>query len=114
MDAVVRAVLEGPGNNWSITRLARLAAMSRATFLRHFTRETGMSVGVFLARARVMAAADILSSTGDTVATVAGLVGYGSESAFSRVFRSEVGMSPAEFRRDQVRRERNLRGIRTK
>jgi AraC-like DNA-binding protein len=111
---VVQAVLEEPGNDWSISRLAQLAAMSRATFLRHFTRETGMTVGVFLARSRVMAAAEILSSTGDTVATVAGLVGYGSESAFSRVFRSEVGMSPAEFRRDRVRRERNLRGIRTK
>ena len=65
-----------------------------------------MTVGSFLARARVMAAAELLNSSDATVATIAGQVGYQSESAFSRAFRAEVGTTPARFRRDQQRRQR--------
>ncbi|MFJ9539809.1 cupin domain-containing protein [Streptomyces sp. NPDC101225] len=97
----IESVLDDPGADWSIERLARAAAMSRATFLRHFTQDTGMTVGAFVARARVMAAAELLGASDATVATIAGQVGYQSESAFSRAFRSEVGTTPARFRRDQ-------------
>lgn len=103
----VEGVLDDPGADWTIDRLSRAAAMSRATFLRHFGQETGMTVGTFLARARLMAAADLLSFTDATVAGVAGQVGYGSESAFSRAFRAEVGTTPARFRRAQRRKRAN-------
>jgi AraC family transcriptional activator of mtrCDE len=63
-----------------------------------------MTVGAFLARARLMAAAELLNSTDATVATIAAQVGYRSESAFSRAFRAEVGTTPARFRRDQHQR----------
>ena len=102
----VEGVLNDPGAHWTIDRLSHAAAMSRATFLRHFGQETGMTVGAFLARARVMAAAELLSSTDATVATIAGQVGYQSESAFSRAFRAEVGTTPARFRRDQQQRKK--------
>jgi AraC family transcriptional activator of mtrCDE len=101
----IEGVLNDPGANWTIDRLSRAAAMSRATFLRHFGQETGMTVGAFLARVRVMAAAELLNSTDATVATIAGQVGYQSESAFSRAFRAEVGTTPARFRRDQQQRK---------
>jgi AraC family transcriptional activator of mtrCDE len=98
--AVVEEVLEHPGDEWSIERMSRLAAMSRATFMRHFRRGTGMSVGAFVARARLMTAAELLISEEATVASVAMRVGYRSESAFSRSFRSAVGVTPARFRRE--------------
>lgn len=97
----IESVLKDPGADWPIERLAREAAMSRATFLRHFTHETGMTVGVFVTRSRVMAAAELLTSSDTTIATIAGQVGYQSESAFTRAFRSEIGQTPARFRRDQ-------------
>jgi AraC family transcriptional activator of mtrCDE len=102
----VDGVLADPGAEWTIDRLSTAAAMSRATFLRHFTQDVGTTVGVFLARARLMAAAELLGSTDATVATIAGQVGYRSESAFSRAFRAEVGTTPARFRRDQLGRTR--------
>jgi len=95
----IENVLATPDADWTIERLSNTASMSRATFLRHFARETGMTAGVFLVRARVMAAAELLKSTDATVATIAGQVGYQSESAFSRAFRAEVGTTPARFRR---------------
>ncbi|GHH89051.1 transcriptional regulator [Streptomyces sulfonofaciens] len=99
----VEGVLNDPGADWTIDRLSRAAAMSRATFLRHFSQETGMTVGAFLAKARLMTAAELLDSTDATVATIAGQVGYQSESAFSRAFRAQLGTTPARFRRDQAR-----------
>lgn len=100
----VEGMLDDPGGDWTIERLCREAAMSRATFLRHFGRDTGMTVGVFLARARLMAATELLTATDATVATIAAQVGYQSESAFSRAFRAHVGTTPARFRRDQAQR----------
>ncbi|MFE6553919.1 cupin domain-containing protein [Streptomyces sp. NPDC057746] len=100
--SAVESMLNDPGADWTIERLSRAAAMSRATFLRHFTQDTGTTVGVFLARARMMAAAELLTTTDATVASVAGQVGYSSESAFSRAFRAHLGTTPARFRRERT------------
>lgn len=97
--AAVEVVLQDPGAAWSVERLSQVSAMSRATFLRRFARSTGMTVGGFLARVRLMSAAELLLTTDLTVAAVAARVGYRSESAFSRVFRATVGTTPARFRR---------------
>jgi AraC family transcriptional activator of mtrCDE len=96
----VDAILDAPGDEWSIDRLAREARMSRATFLRRFSRSAGTTPGQFLARVRMMTAADLLISTDLSVSAVAASVGYQSESSFSRAFRSEIGPSPGRFRAD--------------
>ena len=96
---VIEQVIETPGADWSIERLSRASAMSRATFLRRFGRSTGMTVGAFLAQVRLMTAAELLLTTDLTVVGVAGQVGYQSESAFSRSFRLATGETPARFRR---------------
>ncbi|MGW4675470.1 cupin domain-containing protein [Streptomyces sp. NPDC004324] len=107
--SAVEGMLNDPGADWTIERLSRLTAMSRATFLRRFTRDTGTTVGAFLTRARLMAAAELLTTTDATVATVAGQVGYSSESAFSRTFRAHLGTTPARFRRGATRAPRETK-----
>ena len=97
--AVIDAVLREPGLDWTTQRLALVAGMSRATFARHFSHRTGMTVGAFLTHIRLMTAADLLTGTDLTIATVAAEVGYHSESAFSRAFRLATGTTPARFRR---------------
>lgn len=100
----IREVLNAPGADWTIDRLSRTATMSRASFQRHFARDTGMTVGAFLTRTRLMAAAELLDTSDATIATIAGDVGYQSESAFSRAFRAEFGTTPARLRRDRRQR----------
>jgi AraC-like DNA-binding protein len=95
----ISRILEDPGADWTIERLSRDAAMSRATFIRRFGRSAGMTIGKFLAQIRLMSASELLLTTDSTVATVAAQVGYQSESAFSRAFRVAMGESPARFRR---------------
>ncbi|GAB2857835.1 AraC family transcriptional regulator [Actinoallomurus bryophytorum] len=101
--AAIDAVFGDPGDDWSIAHLARVAGMSRATFVRRFSRGTGMTVGAFLTNIRLMYAADLLTDTDLTVAVVAAKVGYGSESAFGRAFRQATGSTPARFRRSTAR-----------
>jgi AraC family transcriptional activator of mtrCDE len=97
--AVTDAVLEAPGHDWTLAELARVAAMSRATFARHFSQQTGMTVGAFLTQVRMMAAAELLGTTDLPVSAIASTVGYRSTSAFGRVFRSATSVTPAAFRR---------------
>ena len=96
--ALIDAVLREPGRNWSIAQLAHRAAMSRATFIRHFGHGTGMTVGDFLTRLRMMIAADMLASGDQPVSAIASAVGYRSTSAFGRAFRAATATTPARFR----------------
>ncbi|MGC4944387.1 AraC family transcriptional regulator [Kribbella sp. DT2] len=98
----IDAVLREPGADWSVERLAQVASMSRATFVRHFGKHTGTTVNGLVTRIRMMVAADLLGREGGeehTVATVAAKVGYQSESAFSRAFQQATGSTPGRFRR---------------
>jgi AraC-like DNA-binding protein len=96
---VIEQVLRAPGADWSIERMSRQVAMSRATFLRRFARATNMTAGTFVRQVRMMSAAQLLATTDQTVASVAGCVGYESESAFGKAFRAATGTTPAQFRR---------------
>ncbi|MET9268237.1 AraC family transcriptional regulator [Kribbella sp. NPDC003557] len=98
--ATVEAVLRDPGADWTLERLAATASMSRATFVRHFGRQTATPVAAFVTGLRMMVAADLLTDRDLTVATVAGRVGYRSESAFSRAFREATGSTPGRYRRE--------------
>jgi AraC family transcriptional regulator, activator of mtrCDE len=97
---VIDAVLSEPGQDWSITLFAARAAMSRATFIRHFTRATGTTVGQFVTRLRMMIAADQLATGQRSISAVADGVGYRSASAFGRAFRAATSTNPARFRAD--------------
>ncbi|GAA4573577.1 AraC family transcriptional regulator [Planotetraspora kaengkrachanensis] len=96
---VIEAVLRDPGGDWTVPRLAEVAAMSRATLARNFSRSTGLTPGEFVTQVRMMIAAERLVETDLTVAAVAAGVGYDSESAFNRAFRQATGTTPARFRR---------------
>jgi AraC family transcriptional activator of mtrCDE len=96
---VIDTVLRDPARNWTIAEFAGLASMSRATFVRHFDKATGMAVGDFLTRIRMMLAAEMLTDSDRPVSAVAAAVGYRSESAFGRAFRLATATTPARFRR---------------
>lgn len=95
---MIDAVLREPGRDWSIAKFAERAAMSRATFIRHFSQATGMAVGEFLTRLRMMIAADMLAESDRPVTVIANAVGYRSEPAFSRAFRLATATTPSRFR----------------
>ncbi|WP_434316054.1 cupin domain-containing protein [Leifsonia sp. P73] len=101
ISTIIQDILARPGSRWSLDRLAAQTSMSRATFIRRFQTATGMTFGQFLTRARLMIAADLLDNTDRNVADIAAEVGYQSESAFTRAFRTGTGQTPSQLRRSQ-------------
>ena len=83
--------------------------MSRSSFAERFSESVGVPPMTYLTRWRMRVAADLFCTTSMSVAQVARRVGYQSESAFSRAFRAEIGMTPARFRRYQQRRRQVTR-----
>ncbi|MGV3711065.1 MAG: helix-turn-helix domain-containing protein [Gemmatimonas sp.] len=81
-----------------VDAISRHAGASVRTLERAFVRDTGMTLGVWRQRARMLHAMTLLTD-GDTV-TQAGLkVGYATTSAFVVAFRSVVGCTPGKWNR---------------
>lgn len=80
----------------SIEQAARALHMSRATFMRLFQRETGLSFGQWRQQARVLKALTLLAE-GKSILAVALECGYDSPSAFSAMFRRSLGRSPRDY-----------------
>ncbi len=94
----VQAMLSTPERAWTIKTLADPAAMSRATYARHFKARADMTVWDFLTRVRMTLACDQLLHTRYSVGEIAARVGYQSEAAFGKAFRQLLGMTPARYR----------------
>lgn len=87
-----------PAEDWSVARLAREAGLSRTGFAERFSARLGVTPMSYVTSWRMQIAREALATRGLSVAEAAEVSGYASESAFSRVFRKEIGMPPATFR----------------
>ena len=83
---------------WTADRLARAVALSRSAFIQRFRALVGMPPIRYVSLWRLRMAKLRLRETGNSVAQIADVVGYGSEEAFSRAFKREFGLSPAHWR----------------
>lgn len=83
----------------SVAALARRAGLGSRTFLRRFSRATGMTPGEYQQRLRIARSRELLEFSRDTVERVAAVAGYGDVRGFRRSFKRMVGLSPAEYRR---------------
>jgi AraC-like DNA-binding protein len=84
---------------WTVTQLARIAALSRSSFFERFTRIVGMAPMEYLLSWRMEIAKDLLTREELSVNEVAERVGYGSTSAFSVAFSRHVGTPPSQYAR---------------
>lgn len=98
LGASVRALLTEPGRMWTIAELGEIAAMSRATYARHFRESAGMTVWEFLTQVRMTIAGDLLLRTRRSAADIGMEVGYQSEAAFGKAFSQQMGITPGRYR----------------
>lgn len=87
-----------PTASWTVAELAREAGLSRTGFADRFTARIGVTPMAYVTSWRMQIAHEALVQRGLSVAEAAEISGYASESAFSRVFKKEIGVSPAAFR----------------
>jgi transcriptional regulator GlxA family with amidase domain len=75
------------------------AELSAWHFLRSFREAFGETPHAFLTRLRLERAKQLLTLSGRPVTEICFDVGFTSLGSFSTLFRRQVGLSPAEFRR---------------
>jgi len=90
---------EQPARAWTLEDLARETGLSRSVLVERFSFFVGMAPMQYLAQWRMQLAAGLLTSSSMGMAEIAAEVGYGSEPAFSRAFKREIGVAPAQFRK---------------
>ncbi|MEA3192896.1 MAG: hypothetical protein QOD26_1229 [Betaproteobacteria bacterium] len=95
--AICRKLLDTPDDAATLAEIARKSGLSARTLARHFRRHTGMSFAEWRRRARLLRALGWIAE-GRPILEVAIELGYESPSAFSAMFRRELGVSPSHFR----------------
>ncbi|HEX4826310.1 MAG TPA: GlxA family transcriptional regulator [Candidatus Polarisedimenticolaceae bacterium] len=91
-------VLEHPGGDLSVERLARRVAMSPRNFARVFTREVGTTPARYVNSVRVETARRLLEETSDDLETICAMSGLSTPEAMRRAFLRVVGVPPGHYR----------------
>ncbi|MAC50984.1 MAG: AraC family transcriptional regulator [Gimesia sp.] len=83
----------------TVTELAALMGLSTSQFQRRFRKLFDTSPASYISHVRVQAACRLLTSTTDTISQIANQTGFYDHSHFSKVFKSQTGVSPTVYRR---------------
>jgi AraC-like DNA-binding protein len=100
----LKAIHDEPFRRWSVADLANVAGMSRSSFAERFSALVKEPPLSYQSRWRLALAHTLLRKADARVSDVARQVGYESEAAFSRAFKSEFGMAPVRARESAPRR----------
>ncbi|MDR9751533.1 AraC family transcriptional regulator [Pseudomonas sp. SZMC_28357] len=98
----IRRMHEQPNRSWTVTQLAREAALSRSTFFERFKQALGMAPMAYLLAWRMALAKNLLRARDESMADIAQRVGYSSVSAFSVAFTRYTGLAPGRYSREKI------------
>ncbi len=82
-----------------VSAMASLSGLAERSFKRRFKTATGMPPMEYVQTIRLEEAKHMLETTELSIEAVADEVGYGDASFFSRLFRRNVGLTPAQYRK---------------
>ena len=98
LSKAIHAIHKTPEKNWTLEAMAEEAMLSRTVFAETFKSVSGWTAGQYLTWWRMQLAWSQLSR-GGSVASTADLIGYKSESAFSRAFQKAFSVTAGQVRR---------------
>ena len=87
--------------NLQVDRLADIAEMSRAHFVRQFSAVMGMAPSDFVLERRLERIERLLLATDMTVVAIARAVGFADANYLAKAFRRRRGVAPLEYRAAQ-------------
>ena len=91
-------IVDHPGEDLSIARLARRVAMSPRNFARVFAREVGTTPARFVTSVRVETARRLLEETSEPLEAICSKSGLGTTESMRRAFLGALGIAPARYR----------------
>jgi AraC-like DNA-binding protein len=89
---------ESPQSQWTVARLASAVAMSRSNFAQRFALCVRESPMRYVARCRILRAAQLLDAERLSVTEAMQSAGYESESSFTKAFQRYLGCTPGAYR----------------
>lgn len=101
-DAAIAAVQTWIADHYMVAnpvaRMAAQAGMPERTFPRRFRKATGYGPVEYVQALRIEEAKQMLETTDESIDAVAVAVGYADPAFFRRLFKRQVGVSPARYR----------------
>ena len=79
--------------------MTKLSGLPERTFIRRFSKATGLSPLDYVHSVRLEEAKQMLETEDQPVEAIALEIGYEDASFFNRLFRRKVGLTPAQYRR---------------
>lgn len=89
-------ILQQPDQSLTATQWARHFHVHPKTIHRQFMQETGMTIGEWRQQAKLLIAMEMLAK-GQKILDIALDLGYGSPSAFTAMFKKQLGIVPSAF-----------------
>jgi AraC-like DNA-binding protein len=89
---------QSPERRWTVKELADAVALSRSAFSARFTELVGEPPLTYLTRWRMLRATRLIKNE-VKMETIVDLLGYESEAAFRKAFKREIGIPPAQYRK---------------
>lgn len=86
-----------------VTELAQMVNLNRSHLLRIFKSHTGKSIEEFIIYVRIQEAKRYLRETSFPITNISKLVGYNHYPSFFRMFKNIVGITPTEYREEQLK-----------
>lgn len=93
---ICTAILEQPDQSLTLIQWAKHFHVHPKTIHRQFIQETGMTIGQWRQQAKLLIAMEMLA-TGSKILDIALDLGYSSPSAFTAMFKKQVGHVPSAF-----------------
>lgn len=90
------AVHQSPSDDWSLSKMASVAGMSRSAFADTFKSVTGTTPAAYLTDWRMSLAASMMRS-GQQIKTIAAELGFASGSSLAKAFKQRFRASPREW-----------------
>lgn len=100
IEAAVEYILKNLGTNLTLSVVSREIRISPSHLSHLFIKELGVSFNRYVRLQRTEAAKDLLRYTDHSASAIASLVGFSSQSHMISVFRSVVGKTPANYRKE--------------
>lgn len=99
--AIIKRFLDSNyADSITLEQLASLAHMNKYYLVHAFTKYTGLSPINYLNTKRLEISRELLKGTNHSIAQIASLVGFSSQSYFAQVFKKVIGIPPAQYRKE--------------
>lgn len=105
--ALARMLAHTPPAGWRVQTVAESMGVSPSAAAKRFARAHGTTLKRFLRQVLIARARDALLSTASPASTVARQLGFDDPAYFHRLFRTETGMTPGQWRQLCDRQDRH-------